>query len=44
MAVSDHRPEAQERRCRNVDAELREIALEKTLNELAPPGDAIFSG
>ena len=41
VVVRHHRPEAAKRLSRNADAELREVALQKRLQERAPPLDAL---
>lgn len=42
MAVSDHRPESKQRWSRDSDAQLRQISLQKSLDELSPPGEAVI--
>ena len=42
--VREHGPEAAHGRCRRVQPELRQVALEKSSDELAPPGTAVHVG
>src|SRR5690606_29379589 len=44
MPMGDHCPKPQQRRSRNPNTQLRYVALEKSLNELSPPGRAVFIG